>query len=80
MNNLAIFPETVIASHPLPHGRKCQSECPRPIPVDFGYSRFTFERFIDFKKFGWAVFEKNDFLKIWVWVYACSDGPIGSGF
>ena len=53
--------------HP-PHGPNCQSEGPRPIPVDFGCSRFTFERSVGFKKFGWAVFEKNDFLKIWVWV------------
>ena len=47
-----------------PHGPNCQSEGPRPIPVDFGCSRFTFERSIGFKKFGWAVFEKIDFLKI----------------
>ena len=47
--------------------------------MDFGCSRFTFERLIDFKNFGWAVFEKNDFLKIWVWVWACSNGSIGLG-
>ena len=49
--------------HPLPHGPNCQSEGPRPIPVDFGCSRFIFERLVGFKKIGWAVFEKNDFLK-----------------
>ena len=58
----------VSVTHPLPHGPNCRSEGPRPIPVDFGCSRFTFERSVGFKKFGWAVFEKNDFLKIWVWV------------
>ena len=47
--------------HSLPHGQKCQSQGPRPIPVDFGCSRLTFERIVGFKKFGWAVFEKMIF-------------------
>ena len=51
--------------HPHPHGQNCQSQGPRLIPVDFGYSRFIFERFVGLKNFGWAVFEKNDFSKIW---------------
>ena len=72
--------KTNITQHPPPHGPNCQSEGPRPIPVDFGCSRFIFERLVGFKKFGWAVFEKNDFLKIWLWVWVCSNGPIGSGF
>ena len=53
-----------ICWHRHPHGQKCQTEGPRPIPVDFGCSRFIFERLVGFKKFGWAIFEKIDFLKI----------------
>ena len=48
-----------------PRNQKHQSECPRAIPVPGGHKRSTLKISGGLKKFGWAVFEKNNFFHFW---------------
>ena len=51
--------------HRCPRKQKHQSESPRPIPVPGGQKWSTLKVSGGLKKFGWAVFEKNNFFHFW---------------